>query len=440
MRTKARTSLRIALSQRLPWTERLELAARALERHHSRSVLPARCRARLGVAAAFIPKWSPSSSTMTTWKCSVCRQMCRATAFYCQSCGGHWQQVAEERQQGPANYTAAVEQPPWQRGWWSNQPSSSPRRRTDAAWRPQSPRRRGKEPKGKGKKGAGKDSAPQQGAVPGPPPEAPTISGLPAPPGAKLPSKPPPATTTAATSSMPAEERKLLADVLANIPADQLPPDLQRRLGQFQVEATHQQGKHMHRLVSDKVQLRKELEQLRSDRAAYNTAWEAYVLKLLEMWKSQGEARLAAMAAYAEKETELSVRLANATQALATAAAAEPEPVSGPHIIDDDMDECDAADAMVTTAVEVEAEVRERNRRSQEQLQAHNTRIQGLLKQAHQEAAEAVEEAQKQREGSRTPRRGQGGGDAKAKDGKGAGSGKSGPSQDEPTEAKKPPG
>ena len=79
------------------------------------------------------------------------------------------------------------------------------------------------------------------------------------------------------------EERKLLADLVAAIPSENL-PELQKRLGTFNREETHQQGKHMHRLVSEQTQLRKQLETLRTERATFASAWEVYVGQLLDLW------------------------------------------------------------------------------------------------------------------------------------------------------------
>ncbi|CAE7885837.1 PUF3, partial [Symbiodinium microadriaticum] len=380
-------------------------------------------------------------SQRTPWQCT-CGQRVKASASFCGQCGGPWDAATSHSQGWQHNhaYTTEQGQPPWHQSWWPSQPAS-PRRRADTAWRPQSPRRRpkGQPGKGKGKKGAGKDSAAPPGVSPAQPLEAPSLSGLPTPPAVKAPARTITAATPASQTSTPVEEKRLLAEVLANIPADQLPPELQRKLGQYQVESTHQQGRHMHRLVSEKVQLRKELEQLRADRSAYNAAWEAYVLQLLELWSKQGESRLEAMTAFAEREADLSVKLANATQALASAANDGHE-AKGPFIVDDDMDEDEASEVMVATAVEVEAEIRAKNQKSQDQIREHNVRIQGLLQQAHQEAAAAVE-ATKARDGSRTPRRQQSNADAKGKDeGMGGGDSQQPSTHADKGGTKKPPG
>ena len=229
------------------------------------------------------------------------------------------------------------------------------------------------------------------------------------PPQAKLASKPSPASAASAACPQAAtavEERRLLTELLTAINKDQLSPDLQRRLGQFAQTEVQQQGRHMHKLVSEKTQLRKELDQLRVDRAAYNAAWEAYVVGLLELWEKQGDARLEAMAKFAATEEDLAVRLANATQALAQAAQDEDQSNSrGPQLIDDDMDEEEEAELAVDMAIEVEAAVRARNRAAQEQLKEQNARVQGLLQQARQDAAAAAAATTAPREGSRTPRR-----------------------------------
>ena len=79
---------------------------------------------------------------------------------------------------------------------------------------------------------------------------APSLQMLPVPPAPKLPAKATLAAGAAPTAAV-TEEKKLITDLLAAIPQDQLPPELQKRLGHFAREETHKQGRHMHRLVSE---------------------------------------------------------------------------------------------------------------------------------------------------------------------------------------------
>ena len=246
-RTEARTLLRTFLSGGASSSAAIFAAAQTLRSHHSASVLPARALSRLQQQAS-------NMSQRTPWQCT-CGQRVKASASFCGQCGGPWDAATSHSQGWQHNhaYTTEQGQPPWHQSWWPSQPAS-PRRRADTAWRPQSPRRRpkGQPGKGKGKKGAGKDSAAPPGVSPAQPLEAPSLSGLPTPPAVKAPARTITAATPASQTSTPVEEKRLLAEVLANIPADQLPPELQRKLGQYQVESTHQQGRHMHRLVSEK--------------------------------------------------------------------------------------------------------------------------------------------------------------------------------------------
>ena len=195
-------------------------------------------------------------------------------------------------------------------------------------------------------------------------------------------------------------------ELMASLQPDQLPPELQKRLSTFARDETHQQGKNMHRLVSEQTQLRKQLEALRADRATFASAWEQYVIQLLDLWQQQGEARMKALQDFATQEVELATRLATATQALSkasAAAAAKTDVGQATYLIEDDDEE--DQDAMVTTAVEVEAEITERNRKAQQSMQEQQQKMQELLQQAKQEASAHAEEVAAQREGSRTPRR-----------------------------------
>ena len=69
------------------------------------------------------------------------------------------------------------------------------------------------------------------------------------------------------------------------------------------------------------------------------------------------------------------------------------------------MDDEEEAELAVDNAVEVEAAVRAKNQATQDQLREQNARVQGLLQQAREDAAEAVAATKAPREGSRTPRR-----------------------------------
>ena len=187
------------------------------------------------------------------------------------------------------------------------------------------------------------------------------------------------------------------------LPQDQIPPDLQRRLGQLSQLETHQQGKLMHRMVTEQTQIKKDLEQLRQDRILFTTSWEAYVTKLLEMWKKQGTERLEALAAFEERETELAVKLASVTKQLAVTAAAEKEHTSKDQQVVDlehSETEMEAAEAEVDEASTIETEVRSRYQQAREKFKTQHGQIQNLLSEAQQEA-----EAAAKRDGSRTPRR-----------------------------------
>ena len=259
--------------------------------------------------------------------------------------------------------------------------------------------------KGKGKQDSGKDGAAVDGSSRSELPQPPALQSLPQPPVAKLQAKAP---AQSGSSTVPAatEEKKLIMELMATLQPDQLPPELQKRLSTFARDETHQQGKNMHRLVSEQTQLRKQLEALRADRATFASAWEQYVIQLLDLWQQQGEARMKALQDFATQEVELATRLATATQALSkasAAAAANTDVGQATYLIEDDDEE--DQDAMVTTAVEVEAEITERNRKAQQSMQEQQQKMQELLQQAKQEASAHAEEVAAQREGSRTPRR-----------------------------------
>ena len=369
----------------------MDRAAAVLEKHHSRSVLPQRHRLATGQRVA-------AMATVRYWKCKACKQQCRLSAVFCSSCGGHWQQM-QEVPYHPAPTWAPTPQPWHGQGGWE-----SPRQRT-----PHSPRRRqgksqpsgGKGQKGKHQtepgKGQTKSRLPEE--EPEKWPALPSLAAVPAAPKAALPTKSAPAAPPVAANP---DSQRLIADLLSLIPQEQLTPELQRRAGQVSVDETKKQGKLMHKMVSEQTQAKKELETLRANRAAFSSAWETYVLQLLEMWKQQGEERMAALDTFAEKEAELTIRLTNVTQQLAQAASETEakDPKEPKEVKESDEESCMDSDEMVAAHVQAEAEMREKHRIAREKFQAQHAQITGLLEEAHKEAAAASH-----RDGSRTPRR-----------------------------------
>ncbi|CAE7456857.1 PUF3, partial [Symbiodinium sp. CCMP2592] len=375
-------------------------AADRLQNHHSASTLPVKVYHILGLATEAMAAKQP-------WTCG-CGQKVKASASFCGKCGKPWQaapQPSWDQWQETETYATYAVDAPWQASGWERHPS--PRQRGGAPWRAPSPRSRGKgqgAKMGKGGKGkpAPKGKPPEQGQ------QIPTLQGLPTAPVATLPTRTPAPTAPAPSlgAATQGEDRKLLTELMAAINTDQLSPDLQRRLGAISQGDVHQHGRQMHKLVSEKTALQKELDKLRIDRAVYNAAWETYVVGLLELWAKQGETRMQTMQSYSTAEEELSVKLANAATALATAAAGgSTGDGKGPQLINDDMEEDEEAELMVDKAIEVEATIRAKNKATHEQIQLQHAKVLGLLQQAKEEAAASAADSARQREGSRTPRR-----------------------------------
>ncbi|CAE7241104.1 PUF3 [Symbiodinium sp. CCMP2592] len=303
-----------------------------------------------------------SNTTMAEpWRCSKCKVFCKANAEFCSRCGGRWNNCMERGMEAEAMVLG----------------HTRPHLGKPQHLAARKPSRPGGEV-GKGGKAADKGKG--TGKAQKPPARTdvhfPSLAELPQPPVPRIPPKPP------TTSSQPAmtEDRRLLSEILAAIPKESLPADLLQRAGQ---------------------QARKDLEQLRRDNASFTASREHYVGQLLELWKKQGASRLESMAAFEEKEAELSSRLALLAQLLAIATQEEKDSErSGKELNDENaMEEIEEAEAAVETAASTESEVRARYRKAREKFKAQHAQIEGLLLEAQEDAAAAT------REGSRTPRR-----------------------------------
>ena len=297
--------------------------------------------------------------------------MCRASATYCPSCGGHWQQVAEAEE---STYTRQQQPTPWRAA--QGQRWQSPRRRADP-----SPRRKGR---GKGKKSGeapqGKGNQVQSQA------EVPDTSQLPAPPKVPKPNlpKPPEAPTTGA----PTEDRRLLEQLMEQLAgsATELPPSLATMVSQFHADNHRMQGKQLHQLVAKQTQAKREIARLEQEGLAFEKAWTSYMTKLTKLVEEQMAGRKQCIEEREEALGAWKTQLADATMQLAASTGSQRHTSSEMEI--------EEAEAAVNQSIEDEqAQQREREQAS-ERLQAMLLMLQS-----------SAPAPRKEREGSRTPRR-----------------------------------
>ncbi|CAE7557334.1 unnamed protein product [Symbiodinium sp. CCMP2592] len=244
-RTWARTHLRAFLGDLVPWGEQTKLALRLLETHHSASVLPGQVRNKLA-------EDSGQETMSQPWRCRNCKVLCKHAAQYCQSCGGHWQQIYEPAQPTtPGRGSRDV----WDGGEWR---AATPRKT-------KSPRRR--DPKGKGQAPKGKQwpQAPGKGPKPpaGPTSQAPALSQLPTAPQPVAVRMPKPQTEVS-QPAQPSEDRKMLESLVAQISTMglEMKPELAAIIDQYQSDSHRSQGRQLHQLVALQTKAKRELHRI----------------------------------------------------------------------------------------------------------------------------------------------------------------------------------
>ena len=105
-RTRSRTLLRLWTSGvRLP-RHKVVSAIRDLEHHDSRSTLVTPAIRRLNAATT-----PTMPSPPQPWKCRHCQMMCGKRATFCPTCGGHWQDVADNTAPSPRGRSTPMPAP-----------------------------------------------------------------------------------------------------------------------------------------------------------------------------------------------------------------------------------------------------------------------------------------------------------------------------------------
>ena len=216
--------------------------------------------------------------------CDWCRCWSKKNAAFCQGCGWPVTPV-EVTDTPPSPRTRAVYQHgqdavPWSGNAWQ------PWRRDPSPGRPPSRKRNAEDqqaPKG-GNKGGGKGKAKAQtkGIA-----DLPDLSQLPQPPSAQVmvPARIPPSQSQSSGGS---EDQKVLHSLLnALAKAESLPEDVKMIAAQAQYNHAQQEGKTLHKLVALRTEAKKNLEQLETQRTAYEKYWSEYVAQLFELVEKQ---------------------------------------------------------------------------------------------------------------------------------------------------------
>ena len=350
-RSRARQVLRNFLTGYSTASTTVVEASNILNGHHSKSFLPERALRKLEGENG---EWADIDQQKMTaqyeaWYCSWCRRTNSPKVAFCPGCGYSWRDIVGEG----TNYTGARQkETPW------NWEVSSPKHRTT-----QSPRRRWIEDG----KSAGKTSGKRQ--VPVPPPVPPST-------GKGKGKQVEMASATAGGSSAELQLSSLVSALAEH--QESLPPKLREIVHSHQGQNASAQAKALHKNVAAQASAAKQLAGLRAKRSKYLTEWQSYVKKLGETLQQQLEEKAAILAGFDAEEDVLQDALETAKSAVLTLAGGE----------------APAEDAMEAEAAEDDtSEARQKLKLQEEALQKSVAVMQ-------QDA-----EQEKQREGSRTPRR-----------------------------------
>ena len=235
------------------------------------------------------------------WTCAQCKIKVKGTQNCCGNCGQPWyQQTYSGEYQDEWRRTDAG-----QNNWKQRQ-----QRRQSP--RPGTPRggRQTEAQDGGGQrptpKGAGKGKQPEladrlAGAVP----QAPTAAALPP---APRPGEQP------STSGEGEAQRTLdaLLSALSRQDRGQLPPEVQRLMGETQASDAKRLTRALHQQTTKQGTARKDLAKLRDDRLAFMSQWQQYLEKLVELLTTQLTARDATLAEYNAREQALVIQVNDA--------------------------------------------------------------------------------------------------------------------------------
>ena len=225
-------------------------------------------------------------------------------------------------------------------------------------------------------------------------PQVPRVEVLPAPPAVPNIQNPKRGAgdTTGAVSSDRAQLEALLASLSG---ATSLPEAAQAMVTEFQRSVSKNTARDLHRVVTEQAKARQEPASLRGQRTAYLAAWQQYVSEVVEMVDKQIKEQSSILEAFSNSEIAWAQQESQASQALARLARQDDSAVE---VISDGMEADELAEDKVNEAIEIEQRVK---REQEAQVQASSQILQAL--QAVKQQAD--EQASKDREGSRTPRR-----------------------------------
>ena len=200
------------------------------------------------------------------------------------------------------------------------------------------------------------------------------------------------------TAANPSPEQALLRTLVAHIASQEnTPAEITQLLGQYQEENHKATGKALHKLVSRQQEARRGLAKTRTDRAAYDNAWGAYLGHLAQLLEQQMKDRTAAIQAFDQAEETWRTQLDETTVELSRHTATQPES-SGQETIDVDA-EMEKQEQMVADAAQEEVRAALKREKQREDTEAKAKEMLEAIKQT-QRGLEASG-----REGSRTPRR-----------------------------------
>ena len=325
-----------------------------------------------------------------TWQCTSCRQWAKASAAFCPQCGT-----------GRGTYASHSHAPPWQAqggGDWSSWSA----RRPKSPRRPQSPRRKpgGGEPgRGKGKAKGHKGAAPSQGQPEQP--QAPRVAALPAAPeaaGLSLPKAAPSGATAGGAASSSNTDQNLLKALLTHVAQmDNVPEELATLVGQHKDEAYRAQGKAMHKVVARQQEAQRALSKVREDRQAYELAWGQYLEQLSTLMETQLQERATTLEKFDASEDAWRKQLEEASAELSKKAAQHLSPSMDVEVQEISDQEIEEREKQVDDAIE-EAKL-QHSRQAREHTDAKAKDLVKAMKNLREQLPE------KQRDGSRTPRR-----------------------------------
>ena len=229
-----------------------------------------------------------SNASSGPWRCSVCRQMAKATSEYCSHCGKHWSKVwdsyyAPHKDGGGRGQTVDARSPRSRaREQWPEPPQRSVSRRSRR--RSEGGKKGGKgESKGKTKKDGTLLGGRSSGQIPDLPQlqaEAPWLPpAMPAAP--PTPAPPPPATPESV-------QMRSLLTALKKANAD-LPPDVQAAMQKLNQDDGKTMTKQLHAAVSNLGNAKKSLAELSLARANLHTGWNSFLEAAITRWQRYSE-------------------------------------------------------------------------------------------------------------------------------------------------------